>query len=87
MQLISQIRQIYDNYGMETEILVASIRHPQHVVESALMGADCSTIPPKVLWQLAKHPLTDQGIEAFSRIGKRWGRSFEPENEKNDPPD
>lgn len=65
MQLVSQIRQIYDNYAMETEILVASVRHPQHVVESALMGADCATIPPKVLWQLAKHPLTDRGLEAF----------------------
>jgi len=65
MDLISQIRQIYDNYGMETEILVASIRHPQHVVESAMMGADCATIPPKVLWQMSKHPLTDKGVEAF----------------------
>ena len=65
MDLISQIRQIYDNYGMDTEILVASVRHPQHVVESAMLGADCATIPPKVLWQLAKHPLTDKGIEAF----------------------
>ena len=65
MDLISQIRQIYDNYGMDTELLVASIRHPQHVVESALLGADCATIPPKVLWQMAKHPLTDRGIDAF----------------------
>ncbi|MGW8268057.1 MAG: fructose-6-phosphate aldolase [Longimicrobiales bacterium] len=65
MDLISQIRQIYDNYAMDTEILVASIRHPQHVVESAMLGADCATIPPKVLWQLAKHPLTDKGIDAF----------------------
>ena len=76
MELISQIRQIYDNYGMETEILVASIRHPQHVVESALMGADCSTIPPKVLWQLAKHPLTDKGIEAFLEDWKSLGQEL-----------
>jgi transaldolase len=65
MQLIHQIRQVYDNYGFATEILAASIRHPVHVVESMLMGADCCTIPSKVLWQLSKHPLTDQGLEAF----------------------
>jgi transaldolase len=76
MQLISQIRQIYDNYGMDTEILVASIRHPQHVVESALIGADCATIPPKVLWQLAKHPLTDQGVEAFLEDWKTLGQEL-----------
>jgi transaldolase len=76
MQLISQIRQIYDNYGMDTEILVASVRHPQHVVESALIGADCATIPPKVLWQLAKHPLTDQGVEAFLEDWKTLGQEL-----------
>jgi transaldolase len=65
MQLIHQIRQTYDNYGYDTEILVASIRHPMHVVESMLIGADCATIPPSVLWQLAKHPLTDRGLEGF----------------------
>jgi transaldolase len=65
MQLIHQIRQLYDNYGYATEILAASLRHPMHVVESMLIGADVATIPPKVLWQLAKHPLTDRGIEAF----------------------
>jgi transaldolase len=76
MQLISQIRQIYDNYVMDTEILVASVRHPQHVVESALMGADCATIPPKVLWQLVKHPLTDLGIEAFLEDWKSLGQEL-----------
>lgn len=76
MQLISQIRQIYDNYGMDTQILVASIRHPQHVVESALIGADCATIPPKVLWQLAKHPLTDQGVDAFMEDWKTLGQEL-----------
>jgi transaldolase len=76
MQLISQIRQIYDNYGMDTEILVASVRHPQHVVESALMGADCATIPPNVLWQLARHPLTDKGIEAFLEDWKTLGQEL-----------
>ena len=65
MELIRQIRMIYDNYGFETEILAASIRHPQHVVESALMGADVGTMPSKVLWQLLKHPLTDKGLAAF----------------------
>lgn len=76
MQLISQIRQIFDNYLMETEILVASVRHPQHVVESALLGADCATIPPKVLWQLAKHPLTDRGIESFLEDWKSLGQEL-----------
>jgi transaldolase len=65
MQLIHQIRQVYDNYGYDTEILAASIRHPMHLVESMLMGADCCTIPSKVLWQLSKHPLTDKGLEGF----------------------
>ncbi|MDH3272461.1 MAG: fructose-6-phosphate aldolase [Gemmatimonadota bacterium] len=65
MQLIHQIRQVYDNYGFATEILAASIRHPMHVVEAMLIGADCCTIPSKVLWQLSKHPLTDKGLEAF----------------------
>jgi len=65
MDLIHQIRQVYDNYGYETQILVASIRHPVHVVESMMIGADCCTMPPSVLWQLSKHPLTDRGLEGF----------------------
>jgi transaldolase len=65
MELIAQIREIYDNYGFDTEILVASIRHPLHFVESAMIGADIATIPPAVLWRLLEHPLTDRGIEAF----------------------
>ena len=65
MELIRQIRIIYDNYGFETQILVASIRHPQHVVEAALSGADVATIPFKVVNQLLKHPLTDLGQERF----------------------
>ena len=65
MQLIHQIRQVYGNFGYDTEILAASIRSPMHVVESMLIGADCCTIPPKVLWQLSKHPLTDKGLDAF----------------------
>ncbi|MCM2280332.1 MAG: fructose-6-phosphate aldolase [Bdellovibrionaceae bacterium] len=65
MELISQIRQIYDNYGYQTEILVASVRHPIHVLESAQIGADIVTCPYKVMQQLAKHPLTDAGIQQF----------------------
>jgi transaldolase len=65
MDLIRQIRAIYDNYGFATQILAASIRHPLHVVESALAGADVATIPYKVLMQLYDHPLTDAGIERF----------------------
>ena len=65
MELIRQIRVIYDNYGFETQILAASIRHPLHVVESALAGADVATMPYKVVMQLLKHPLTDIGMEKF----------------------
>ncbi len=65
MELISQIRTIYDNYGFETEILVASVRHPIHVLESALMAADIVTCPLKVMKQLCNHPLTESGIQQF----------------------
>ena len=65
MHLISEIVQIYENYDFQTEVLVASIRHPIHVVQSAMMGAHVATMPPKVLWQMTKHPLTDKGIEGF----------------------
>ncbi len=65
MELVAQIRQIYDNYAIETEILAASLRHPQHVVQALLLGADCGTLPPKVLYQLLKHPLTDLGLAQF----------------------
>lgn len=65
MDLIRQIRVIYDNYAFETQILAASIRHPNHVVESAMAGADVGTMPAKVLWQLMKHPLTDSGLASF----------------------
>lgn len=65
MELIAQIVQIYDNYDFDTEILVASIRHPMHVVEAAMMGADVCTIPFKVIDQLIKHPLTDAGVDKF----------------------
>ncbi len=65
MELISDIMAIIDNYGFTSEVIVASIRNPIHVVESALIGADIATIPFKVIAQLAKHPLTDIGIEQF----------------------
>jgi transaldolase len=64
MRLIEQIVQIYENYEFDTEVLVASVRHPQHVVEAALIGAHVATLPPKVLHQLLKHPLTDRGLES-----------------------
>src|SRR4051812_9539118 len=65
MQLISDIVQIYDNYGFSTEVLAASIRHPMHIVDCALAGADVATVPYKVITQLVKHPLTDKGLDAF----------------------
>ncbi|MBD3381833.1 MAG: fructose-6-phosphate aldolase [candidate division Zixibacteria bacterium] len=65
MDLIEQVVTIYSNYGYQTEVLVASIRNPLHVVEAALMGADVSTIPFKVISQLVKHPLTDIGLQKF----------------------
>jgi len=65
MELIEQIRLIYDNYGFGTEILVASIRNPVHVRDAALVGADVATIPFKVIQQLTKHPLTDIGLTNF----------------------
>lgn len=65
MEVVDQIRTIFDNYGYSTEIIVASIRSPQHVLEAGLMGADICTIPFSVMQQLAKHPLTDVGLEKF----------------------
>ncbi len=65
MELIEQIRAIFDNYDFECEIITASVRHPVHVVEAALAGADIATVPYKVLEQCLKHPLTDIGIDRF----------------------
>ena len=65
MELIDQIVAIYGNYGYQTEVLVASVRHPMHVVQAGLIGADVVTLPAKVLQQLAAHPLTDSGLERF----------------------
>ncbi|MEW4447520.1 fructose-6-phosphate aldolase [Qipengyuania sp. JC766] len=76
MDLIRDIRQIYDNYDFDTEILVASIRHPGHVLESALIGADVATMPPKVIRQLANHILTDKGIEGFLADWEKTGQKI-----------
>lgn len=65
MDLIRQIRQVYDNYGFATKILAASIRHPLHMVQCALAGADVATVPYKVIEQVMQHPLTDTGLEKF----------------------
>ncbi|MGA7161882.1 MAG: fructose-6-phosphate aldolase [Bacteroidota bacterium] len=65
MELIGQIVTIYHNYGYDTQVLVASVRHPLHVIDAAMMGADICTMPFKVIDQLIKHPLTDIGLERF----------------------
>ncbi len=75
MELISDIVQIYDNYGFNTEIIVASVRHPIHVLESARLGADIATIPFKVISQLAHHPLTDKGLENFLKDWEKVPKS------------
>lgn len=75
MQLIADIVQIYGNYNFKTEVLAASIRHPMHIVDCALAGADVATIPFKVIKQLVQHPLTDKGLEAFLSDWKKSGRS------------
>lgn len=77
MQLIADIVQIYNNYpDFKTEVLVASIRHPIHLIESAKLGADIATLPPNVLKGLVKHPLTDKGLEAFLADWKKTGQSI-----------
>ena len=76
MDLIRDIRLIYDNYGYETEILAASIRHATHVLESARIGADVSTMPPKVIKALFNHVLTDKGIEGFLKDWAGTGQSI-----------
>src|SRR6188508_1633846 len=74
MQLIRDIVQIYDNYDFDTQVLAASIRHPMHIVDCALAGADVATIPFKVIQQLVKHPLTDKGLDSFLADWKKSGR-------------
>jgi transaldolase len=74
MALIDDIRLIYDNYDFTTEILVASVRHPIHILEAAKIGADVVTAPPAVLRALSKHPLTDRGLEAFAADWAKTGQ-------------
>ncbi|MDA9619872.1 fructose-6-phosphate aldolase [Alphaproteobacteria bacterium] len=76
MALIEEIRIIYDNYNFDTEILVASTRNNLHIIDSALIGADVATIPPKLVHQLFKHPLTDSGLAAFVADWEKTGQSI-----------
>ena len=77
MELIADIVQIYENYpAFKTEVLVASIRHPMHLVDAAKMGAHVATLPPAVIRQLLKHPLTDRGLDAFLADWKKTGQSI-----------
>ncbi|MEC8201094.1 MAG: fructose-6-phosphate aldolase [Pseudomonadota bacterium] len=77
MQLISDIGEVYDNYpALNTEVLVASVRSPMHVLEAAKMGADVCTLPPDVLLALFNHPLTDKGLEAFLADWQKTGQSI-----------
>ncbi|MFZ4109453.1 MAG: fructose-6-phosphate aldolase [Polymorphobacter sp.] len=76
MQLIEDIKMIYDNYDFETEILVASVRHPVHVLQAAKLGADVATMPPAVIRALANHPLTDKGLAAFLADWASTGQSI-----------
>jgi transaldolase len=76
MDLITEIRAIYDNYEFDTEILAASIRNPAHVTAAALAGADCATIPPGVFSDLFKHPLTEKGLDQFMSDWAKTGQSI-----------
>lgn len=76
MNLIHEIRTIYDNYDFPTEILVASVRHPVHILESAKMGADVATMPPEVILKLFNHPLTEKGLEAFLADWEKTGQKI-----------
>lgn len=76
MDLIEDIKTIYDNYAFDTEILVASVRHPVHVLEAARIGADVATMPPAVIRQLFNHPLTEKGLASFLEDWKKTGQSI-----------
>jgi transaldolase len=77
IELIADIRAIYDNYpDLDTQILVASIRHPIHLLQSAKIGADVATLPPKVIKQLANHPLTDKGLDTFLKDWQKSGQKI-----------
>jgi transaldolase len=76
IDLIADIRMIYDNYDFATQILVASVRNPIHILDSAKLGADVMTAPPSVIWQMFKHPLTDNGIAAFLKDWEATGQKI-----------
>ena len=76
MELIGDIRHIYDNYGFETQILAASIRSVNHVAEAARIGADIATAPPAVIRKMAEHPLTDKGLDAFLADWEKTGQKI-----------
>lgn len=76
MELIADIIEVYDNYEFVTEVLVASIRHPMHLLDAAKLGADVATLPPNVLKALAHHPLTDKGLAAFLADWEKTGQSI-----------
>tara|TARA_B100001029_G_C15000821_1_gene417961 strand:+ start:453 stop:1112 length:660 start_codon:yes stop_codon:yes gene_type:complete len=78
MDLIDDIVTIYQNYGFDTEVLVASVRSKQHLIDSALIGAHVATLPPKVIYELYEHPLTDKGLKAFLDDWKKTGQSILP---------
>ena len=71
MLVVKDMIEIFKNYNFKTEVIVASIRHPMHVLESALLGAPIATIPPKIIWQMFNHPLTDKGIKTFMEDAKK----------------
>jgi len=77
MELVEKIVTIYQNYEFDTKVLVASVRHPIHVVQAAQLGADVATMPFKILEQLYKHPLTDVGLDRFLSDWKKTGKSFD----------
>ena len=78
MDLIEDIVVIYENYGFETEVLVASVRSKQHVIDAAIIGAHVTTLPPKVIYELYEHPLTDKGLKAFLDDWSKTGQSILP---------
>ena len=78
MDLIEDIVVIYENYGLETEVLVASVRSKQHVIDAAIIGAHVATLPPKVIYELYEHPLTDKGLKAFLDDWNKTGQSILP---------
>tara|TARA_B100000949_G_scaffold228639_1_gene236470 strand:+ start:607 stop:1287 length:681 start_codon:yes stop_codon:yes gene_type:complete len=76
MDLISDIRKVYNNYGFNTQILVASVRNTNHILEAARIGADVVTAPPTVIWEMFHHPLTDKGLKAFLDDWAKTGQSL-----------